>query len=247
MPAVTSRPNSNLSSPSSRYNRDKYGDIFSQTRRAILLLTALLFVVGSAVLSLNLRAVPKTELAVVALAVLYVLAASTLQPPHTSSSKDRIKPLARDRQLSRIAVRIFLISSFLISIAAPWIWLTCFRTTLSQRRLLGPHLFLMMAQVLFEIWSYRTTVSLLLRITIPVAFVSYRIRLLVDWVKKSSFIILTNSQAKSNLADRLMFALAMVNLVFWGIILFYVLLLKVCPPYFLENKLVSKKDVNKKM
>lgn len=246
MLAVTG-PNSNLSSPSSRYNRDKYGDTFSKTRRAILLLIALVFVVGSAVLSLNLRAVPKTELGVVTLAVLYVLAASTLQPPQIPSSKDRVKPLARDRQLSRVTVRIFLISSLLISLVVPWIWLSCFRTTLSQRRLLGPHLFLMMAQVLFEIWSYRATVSLLLRITIPVAFVSYRIRLLVDWVRKSALIILSNTEGKSDLDDRLMFALAMVNLVFWGIILFYVLLLKVCPPYFLESKLVSKKDVNKKM
>lgn len=217
--------------------RDRDGDELDASRRGTLLAVALLFVAGCAVLSLGLRAVPKTELAAVTAAIMYVLAASVLQPapPVPSVAPGRIKPLALDRQLSRATIRFFLVTSFVLSLVAPWIWIAYFEPSYQQLQLLGPHLFLMMAQVLFEVWSYRTTVSVVIRVGIPVAFVSYRMRVLVAWVQDA--LVVENK----GLSDKVMVALASANVCFWGFMLFYILLLKVCPPYFLERDQFSKK------
>lgn len=110
-----------------------------------------------------------------------------------------------------------------------------FTASTQHRKLLAPHLFLMMAQVLFEIWSYRLSVSLVVRIAIPVAFVSYRLTVLYEWVR-DAFVAMSSNM----LPDQLMFVLALVNFAFWIFILLYVLLLKVCPPYFL----VRREDVS---
>lgn len=203
----------------------------SNVRRALLLVPALLFVTGCAILTLNLQIVPKTDLIAIIAAVIYIQAANLTQPPpSTMSSKPTtnvIRPLAMTSGFSRANVRVFLLTSLLLSIVIPWIWLLAFNPTLEQRMLLGPHLFAMMTQVLFEIWSYRSSVSLLVRLTIPVGFVAYRVRLLLQWVQAAYHEFDT-----SNVSETFMFALALANLIFWGIILFYVLLLKVCPPYF---------------
>lgn len=201
-------------------------------RRALLFVPALLFVTGCAVLTLNLRTVPKTDLMAIIAAVIYIQAANLMQPPPSSTYPESpttniVRPLAMTAVFSRTTVRVFLLSSLLLSIVFPWIWLLVFNPTLEQRMLLGPHLFAMMAQVLFEIWSYRTSVSLLVRLTIPVGFAAYRVRLLIQWVQ-ASYINLDTF----GFSDTVMFVLALANLLFWGIILFYVLLLKVCPPYF---------------
>lgn len=203
----------------------------SNIRRALLLLPALLFVTGCAILTLNLRIVPKTHLITIIAAVIYIQAANFTQPPPTGSSSkptnNVIRPLALTNAFSRTTVRIFLLTSLLLSIVFPWAWLLFFNPTVIQRMLLGPHLFAMMVQVLFEIWSYRSSVSLVVRLTIPVGFVAYRVRLLLQWVQDAYYLL--DPLSVSNVV---MFALAFSNLVFWGVILFYVLLLKVCPPYF---------------
>lgn len=210
--------------------RDIEGDSLGAMRRSALLGVAAVLVFGCAVLTLGLRAVPKSELAAVIVAVLYVLVASLLQPApsQAKSCPDRIMPLALDRQLSRATVRFFLVSGLVISIILPWLWIV-FSPSYGELQLLGPHLFLMMAEVLFEIWSYRTTVSVVVRIGIPVGFVSYRLRVLLDWTQEAMAV---DSVA---LSDVLMKVLAVSNLCFCSVVLFYVLLLKVCPPYFLER------------
>lgn len=212
--------------------RDHDSEPFSLSRRVLLLLIAATFVVGCAVLALGLRVVPVSELGAVTAALFYVLAASLLQPaPRQANSRpDRIRPLALDRQLSRITVRLFLTASFVLSLLLPWAWIIAGIKN-AECKLLGPHLFLMMAQVLFEIWSYRNTVSTFIRIGIPVAFVSYRLGLLVNWVRAAF-----EGGADGGMRDLAMKALALSNLTFWGVVLFYVLLLKVCPPYFLERR-----------
>lgn len=116
-----------------------------------------------------------------------------------------------------------------MSLIVPWVWLVALDATPEQTQLLGPPLFLMMVQVLFEIWGYRQSVNLLVRIGIPVGFVAYRLRLLLDWVCAAYDTYIAASDVREN---RAMLALAGANLVFWFIILFYVLLLRVCPPYF---------------
>lgn len=211
---------------------DRDGNSLTPGRRAALLSIAMVLVVGCAVLSLGLRAVPKSELTAVMAAVMYFLAVSALQPgaPPESISAGRIKPLAVDRQLSRATVRFFLLCSFLLSIVAPWVWIVGFRPSYRHLHLLGPHLFLMMTQTQFEIWSYRTTVNVVIRIGIPVAFVSYRMRVLVSWVRDSLMVV-----EPMTTSDKFMLFLASANFCFWGVMLFYVLLLKVCPPYFLER------------
>lgn len=212
--------------------RDRDGDPLSTSRRSALLGVAATFVFGCGVLALGFRVVPKSELAVVTAAVFYVLAASLLQhaPSQSKARPDRIKPLALDRQLSKFTVRFFLGTSFVISLVVPWLWIAFFSPSYEQLQLLGPHLFLMMSQVLFEIWSYRTTVNVVIRIGIPVGFVSYRLRVLLNWVQ------LTFAGKSTVLSDVFMKVLAAANLCFWAIVLFYVLLLKVCPPYFLARE-----------
>lgn len=97
-------------------------------------------------------------------------------------------------------------------------------------RLVGPHLFVMMTQVLFEIWSYRACVSVVVRIGIPVGFVAYRLRLLGEWFLRAWDVW------KGDVRGGCMVLLAGGNIVFWGFVLFYVLLLKVCPPYFMGGR-----------
>lgn len=126
-------------------------------------------------------------------------------------------------------MRVLIFISFVLSLIVPWAWLVVLEATREQTLLLGPPLFLMMVQVLFEIWGYRQSVNLLVRIGIPVGFVAYRLRLLVDWVRAAYDIYAAASDVRENKA---MLALAGANLVFWCIILFYVLLLRVCPLYF---------------
>lgn len=202
--------------------------VLGYARRIALLSVASLLLTGCAVLTLALNAVPKSQLALVAAAAVYIQVAHLLQRKKQPAKlrSNVIRPLANANSLRKSTIRVFLIISLVISIIIPWVWLLAFSPTPAQCRLLGPPLFVMMSQVLFEIWSYQTTVSILFRITIPVGFVSYRLRLLIEWVQEAAKLDVNNT------ADQLMFVLACVNLFFWAIMLFYVLLLKVCPPYF---------------
>lgn len=198
-------------------------------RRTLLLFIALLLVCGCAILSLGLNAVPKSQLGAITFALFYVLTVNRLQPKPTFPKLDRIRPLALDHQLERSTVRVLLCTSLLISVIVPWVWILSVAARASELELLAPHLFLMMAQVLFEIWSYRGNVSVVVRIGIPVGFVAYRIKVLVGWAQSAV------ARNCGGIAGWAMVVLAMANLGFWGVVLFYVLLLKVCPPYFLRR------------
>lgn len=198
-------------------------------RRAALLAFASVLVLASGVLALGYQVVPKGDLAGVVAAVLYVLGANCLEPPSTlppAVVEREVSPLAKESQLSMVAVRLLLAFSLVLSIIIPWAWIVFFSASDSELALLGPHLFLMMTQVLFEIWSYRTSVNVVIRVGIPVGFVAYRMRVLTVWAQLS----LKRDPLSS--ADRFMRVLSVGNLGFWFIVLFYVLLIKVCPPYF---------------
>lgn len=212
--------------------RNTDGDQLRPERRWLLLAFAQILVIACGVLALGFRAVPNVQLAGTVAAVLYVLAANFVLGPREGPNRkpNRVLPLTQDGQLSRVIVRTCIVSSFLLSIALPWAWIVFFSPSFAQRQLLGPHLFMMMVQVLFEIWSYRATISMLIRVTIPVAFVAYRMKLLITWVQQVFLVV------SDDTSDLVMRVLAVSNLVFWSVILFYVLLLKVCPPYFLEKK-----------
>lgn len=201
---------------------------FNTARRASLLLIASFFICGCALLALPYRAVPKNELVTVGVALVYIQAAHWLHPsPLTKGQVSNvIRPLAMTGVLGRLTVRLLLSVSLMLSIVVPWVWLLVFSVSQAQARLLGPHLFLMMTQVLFEIWSYRQTVSTIVRISIPVGFVAYRLHLLIDWVQEAYNV------ESGAFSDKFMLFLAFANLIFWTIVLFYILLLKVCPPYF---------------
>lgn len=195
----------------------------SRTSSATLLLPAswLLFLIAT--LCLKLRAVPKQELWTVTGAVLYLLFATCFQA--NSVTREPSLPLARST--SRWVIRALLFISFILSILLPWTWIASGADP-ARVKLLGPHLFVMMAQVLFEIWSYRPDVGTAIRVGIPVGFVAYRIWLLMQW---TSAAWLTE--------DIPMAMLAISNLAFWAIILFYVLLIRVCPLYFTERSLTQ--------
>lgn len=191
----------------------------SRTPSAMLFLPASWLLFLTATLCLKLRAVPKQELWSVTGAVLYLLFATCFQ--RSSLTREPSLPLARSA--SRWVIRVLLATSFILSILIPWIWIFC-RANPARVKLLGPHLFVMMAQVLFEIWSYRLDVSTTIRVGIPVGFVAYRIWLLIHWCSAAWL-------AK----DIPMTVLAISNLGFWAVILFYVLLIRVCPFYFMEG------------
>lgn len=213
------------------HSRDVDAQRISIASRILLLLIASALVTGCATLTLFFRAVPKNILFAVLFAAFYAFIANCLQPTAPKPPSKKIKPPALSQQLSRLTVRFCLLLSLLLSVVIPWIWILTFNPTPQHRKLLAPHLFLMMAQVLFEIWSYRLSVSLVVRIAIPVAFVTYRLTVLYEWVH-DAFVAMS-----SNLVpDQLMFVLAFANFAFWNVILFYVLLLKVCPPYFLDRR-----------
>lgn len=196
----------------------------------VLLSVATLLLTGCAILSLSLRVVPKYELATMASAVVYVQAVHILHRKRQigKSTTCEIRPLAEANVLRLSTLRFFIVTSLILSILMPWTWLIWFSPSKKQVRLLGPHLFVMMTQVLFEIWSYRKSVSLLVRVSIPVAFVGYRLRIVVEWIQGAAAAYADSSE----LSNQVMLALACANLFFWSIMLFYVLLLKVCPPYF---------------
>lgn len=196
-------------------------------RRTLLLIIASLLVCGCAILSLGLNAIPKSQLSAVTFALFYVLIVNRLQPKPTLPKLDYIRPLALDRQLGRTTVRILICTSVLLSLVVPWAWIVIVAARASELEIMAPHLFLMMVQVLFEIWSYRGNVSVVVRIGIPVGFVAYRMKVLAVWVQSA---MVRNC---GGVAGWAMVALAVANLGFWGLVLFYVLLLKVCPPYFL--------------
>lgn len=216
--------------------RARNGDSLSDMRRALLTALAAVLVIGCAILSLSLRAVPKSQLAVVCVAVVYVQAAHVLLPAERHKAPaGRIRPLATDTALGRATIRFFLLTSLVVSLVVPWGWLTLFETCREQQLLLAPHLFLMMTQVLFEIWSYRNGVNAAIRIGVPVGFVSYRLRVLMDWVWVAAGSVEWKDGVKLS-TEWVMLGLAVINLVFWSVILFYVLLLKVCPPYFVQRE-----------
>lgn len=215
----------------------------SIARRLFLVVVALVITVGCTILTLEYRAVPKAELTTVGGSVFYVLAAHFLQPLPRVLGKDVVdnvvRPLAKSRAIGRNTIRLFLVTSFVFSIVLPWVWLVVFSPSPAQTRLLAPHLFLMMSQVLFEIWGYRQSVSALVRISIPVGFCAYRLRLLYDWVYAS---LLVDPKKTS---DKVMIALAVSNLCFWCVMFFYVLLLKVCPPYFVPSNESQRSNLAK--
>ncbi|CAN8063988.1 unnamed protein product [Agarophyton chilense] len=199
----------------------RHGDVFRTSSTALLPTTIVIF---------SLRAIQKNVLFAVIFAVLYAVVANCLQPVCIDADFNSIKPLAMNQQLSRNAVRLCLFSSLLLSLLIPWAWILTFSISEQQTKLLAPHLFLMMTQVLFEIWSYRPNVSVVVRICIPVTFVCYRLTVLYQWVRAAA------AAYSEQIQSRIMLALATANLAFWSVILFYVLLLKVCPPYFLVER-----------
>lgn len=186
-----------------------------------LLLLAVVLIYGCGVLALGVRVVPGQQIVVVSMAVLYTLLASCLQLPVKAR---RLTPLAVEAEVSQETMRVLIVTSLLVSVVLPWVWVII-GATMKQMRMLGPPLFVMMAQVLFEIWSHRSTVSAIVRIGIPVAFVSYRLWVILEWVNVSI-------ASLDGWNGCVMVLLSCLNLAYWSTMFFYVLLLKVCPPYF---------------
>lgn len=203
------------------------------SRRFGLLAVAALLLIGCGVLIFGFKAVPKGNLFAMLFAVLYVPVLNSVGSGGGIRRRAKVKPLALDQKLSRGMVRLLLVTSFVISFAAPWVWLLAFPMTRTQTHILAPHLFVMMSQVLFEIWGYRSCVSVVARLGIPVAFVTYRLTVLYGCALEAAMVAMRTRQT----ADVIMFALTGANVLFWALILFYVLLLKVCPPYFIATHL----------
>lgn len=222
----------------------------SPAYRAVLAGAGSLLVLLAGYLALALRAVPTRDLWVVLLASLYGLGFSrtVASPPLPGDPAPKsasgagaaaapraqcaapVPPLAGRGPL-RVQAFVLLVLSAALSLGAPAAWLLFFSPTGAQAALLAPHLFVMATQVLFELLAYRPSMSVLVRLAVPVFTTTYRMRLLAAWVEGAQAVVaLAGDDVKDE--DLAMRALAVTNLVFWAGVLFYFLLLRVVPRFF---------------
>lgn len=193
------------------------GEWGSLPRAALLGLAAILLGHCSVLLFVY-RAVPSGECGRAALAV--VVALLWTKGGAWSSGGGKVRRLAVGAGMRLWVLRLWLAVAGMVSLILPWVLVL--RGGSAAADVLGPHLFVFATQVLFEIWSNRTQVSISLRLSIPVAFAAYRLRVIFDWI----------GQAQRRPVERAVLVLGFVNAAFWATVLFYVLLMRVAPPYF---------------
>lgn len=88
-------------------------------------------------------------------------------------------------------------------------------------RIVGPHLYLIVAQVACECFSSGSRVAMLPRMLVPIGFNTYRMWALCEWCRAAVAASLGHWHV----------ALAVFNLVFWAYNLFVFLLLRMVPLY----------------
>lgn len=207
--------------------------------RALQPVLCLTLVCGCAYLAVGLRAVPARELWTVLLALLYgaCFSAASCKTANSSCSSGSYSndvivapvPLSGFGYV-RIQTLFLLATSAFLSVGAPWAWILLGEPSPSQIKLLSPHLFVMMSQIIFELRCNRVSSHVLLRLSIPVAASAYRIGLLLEWSNFAKETLLSSETPSSEVY--VMCGLAYANLFFWGFVLFYFLLVKVAPRYF---------------
>lgn len=192
------------------------------------------------------KVVSRAPLVAVVLAILAIPFVNSFPPPTTAPALAPIEapvppepaknmgvaPLASVNLLSRFAVYLSIAGSLIISVFLPWLCIFALGPSYPHRKPLADALFLMMSQVLFEVWSYRPKVKGGVRVAIPLAFVSYRLLLLVKWARGAAQMF----EVDRSVTNGCIVALASSNVVFWFIVLVYVLILKVTVPYFSHVK-----------
>lgn len=196
------------------------------TPRPALLTVATALVLHCGVLLLGYRAVPASECLLVVFAVIFVQACALLQP--RASTPPPVRPLGAPSGMGRTLVRLLLAASGIVSFVLPWT-LILWTGDAVVARVVGPQLFVFATQQLFEIWSYRSQVPLAVRVLIPVGFVAYRLKVIATWIGDADAI-------RDSGVRRAAQALGVANIAFCAFVLFYVLLLRVCPPYFARKR-----------
>jgi hypothetical protein len=208
----------------------------SPAYRALLSVIGVALLCGCMYLSLGIGAVPDRDLWALLGAFVYgsVFSLAVAPPAHPVRPVvpiSPVKPLA-GAGMMRLQASVLLSVSAVLSISVPWAWIVTGRLTRVQLEMLAPHLFMMMAQVIFELACYRPTLSLLVRLSVPVLFTAYRLRLLLEWLARADDVLRLPNIPQNAFAVRY---LALANLAFWTFVLFYFLLLKVVPRYFLDT------------
>lgn len=183
-------------------------------KKGLLVVLGIVFELLVAILTLSLRAIPLRDLLVVMGVTLYVSVVNSCLD-RTKHSPRPFKPLAPIRRFIRPVLAI----SFFVSIVIPSVWIAI----TSSRKvvdLLAPHLFLIACQALFEVWSYRPEIAVVIRLFIPLAFNAYRLGALLEWCVRA--------WQESMISMKI---LAATNAAFWAFGFFYILLKRVLPQY----------------
>jgi hypothetical protein len=220
----------------------------SPAYRALLSVLGVNLLGGCMYITMGLGAVPARDLWALLGAFLYgsVFSIAVAPParPVPSTPISPVRPLA-GYGIMRLQAVVLLSLAAVLSIAVPWAWIIAGRLSRGQVEMLAPHLFVFMAQVIFELACYRPTVSLLVRMSVPVLFTAYRLRVLLEWLAKADEVLRMPEIPRNAFAVRY---LALANLAFWSFVLFYFLLLKVVPRYFLaaDKEMSSAGDSRKK-
>lgn len=203
--------------------------------RVVLFLLAGALVAFCAYLALGLGVVPQQDLWVFLLATCYGICFAAFLREAPAASAPPIRSLV-SRGRMRVEMLTLLVTSFLLSIVTPAIWILFVPgITAQQVALLAPHLFCLCGQVIFEVICFRPGVNQLLRLAIPVLSTAYRFSRLLEWVRRAEAVVRLGGEGVAQ-SDQTMLGLAVVNLVFWTGVLFYFLLLRVVPIYFTAPK-----------
>jgi len=183
----------------------------------LLLVVAAGLLLHCSVLVVEYRAVPTEQLYKTSFAVAYLLLVSrSISIPHTVAVRGNVQPLTSRSVLQRFILRFLLSIGLTVSLIIPWCLV--YYGDYSTVVILAPHMFMYAVQLLMEIWSYRASFSIGLRLLITIGLIGYRLWMIFDWIM----------DAKELFALRI---LAFVNLTYWGLI-FQFLLVFVAPKYF---------------
>jgi hypothetical protein len=213
--------------------------MFSSTLYSCLVLLHLAAVVRLTNLA---GAVPLRHVIFVVLSSVYAVLANLVAPASARVTKDSLTRRPR-------VVRWLFPFTAVLSIALPWWFLLGdpFRrpapaliavdagqaVPTALARVIAPHLFLVHAQLLVETFSFFLSVRITayVRISLPIAYVSYRLPVIFQWWKDAAAYLPSESGTDEGKMLRL---LAVCNGIFWAFGLFGFLLPYVLSYFFVE-------------
>lgn len=203
-------------------------------RGTVTKLLILLLIIGIAFL-LTLRAIPLSHIFFVCFSAIYAITANYFIL-HTQQNLPRAPLTPRSLSPTRNTARLLFPFTIILSISLPLILIAL--TSPSNTKpaplhvVVVPHLFLMLCQILFESVGFllQTFFTLYIRLGVTIAFVSYRIPVILQWYHAA----VNLGQVQAALPDPSVLppiaqATAVLNFVFWSFALLCFLLLYCLP------------------